>query len=152
MLHITNKSFLAACCLLVGSLLALPVKAESENGLAGLSVDTPDAIDATPFEYEDNEALRDVTPMYGRRISVCAGQSLSGWAIYDVRTDFTQCGGGWDSVWMLIELNGARPGQSTVVCTRSRVPPGWVTVGYRTDFTRCGRNPGRNNLKVIRFP
>lgn len=126
--------------------------ADSGPSLSGLTADTPDALDAEPFEFEVLKSPDDVTPLFGRRITVCAGQSLPGWAIYNVTTDFTACGGGWDSRWHLIELNGAAPGQTTVICTRSGTPPGWVTIGYHTDFTRCGRNPGRNNLKSIRFP
>ena len=142
----------AAAAFLTITAFSQTAVAETEADLSGVTADTPDEIGAAPFEYEELEALRDVTPRFGRRITVCAGQSLPGWAIYNVSTDFTACGGGWDSKWHLIELNGASPGQTAVVCTRSAIPPGWVVTGYSTNFTMCGRNAGRNNLKTIRFP
>lgn len=140
----------AAAGLLAG--FSTAALAETGPDLTGTTAETPNAIDQAPFEYEDLEQLRDAGTRYGKRISVCAGQSLPGWAIKNVTTNFTTCGGGWDNIWHLIELNGAKSGQRVTVCTRSPVPPGWIVVGYTTNYTMCGRNASRNNLKTLLFP
>jgi len=111
---------------------------------------TADAADQQEFlPYDELKALGEVEPLFGRRVTVCAGQSHSGWGLENVTTDFTRCGGSWDNLWQLIELNGAQPGQRATLCAGSRVPAGWSVVATHTDFTKCGRNQSFNNLKTI---
>jgi len=93
--------------------------------------------------------LEEIEPLFGRTVTVCAGQSAPGWAVQNVSTDFTTCGGSWDNIWTLVELNGASPGQRVTVCSFSSSHPGWGSVGTSTDFTRCGRNQSFNNLTTI---
>lgn len=97
-----------------------------------------------------SQMLEKVKPLYGSTVTVCAGQTAPGWAVTNVGTDFTRCGGTWDDLWTLFELNGAPSGAQTTVCSFSANHPGWVAVGTSTDFTRCGRNATSNNLTTIR--
>ncbi len=52
-------------------------------------------------------ASRDPAFAFGAMTTVCAGQQPTGWAVQNVSTNFTQCGGGQNNMWTLIELNGA---------------------------------------------
>lgn len=117
---------------------------------APLSSVYADDSDVKAFEYSEMDILREGAERFGQRVTVCAGQSSPGWGIENVSTNFTTCGGGWDNIWHLINLNNAPTGREVVLCARSPVPSGWVVIGRATDFTRCGRNQSFDNLKRIR--
>jgi hypothetical protein len=93
--------------------------------------------------------LTEVKPLYGAQVTVCAGQTAPGWAVINVDTDFTSCGGNWNNKWTLFELNGAPAGSQVTVCSFSSSQSGWVSIGTSTDFTRCGKGAGNNNLTTL---
>ena len=86
----------------------------------------------------------------GRVLTVCAGEQKSGWAVIDVRTDFTRCSQSVDDLWDWIDLHDTASGKTEVVCAFSPTPSDWAVTGYSTNFTRCGTNQQVNNLKTIR--
>lgn len=125
------------------------VSALSESLRATPAIKSCSCTDAST-ENTKAEAPALASSKAGESVTVCAGNRPPGWVIIDVRTDFTQCGGGWDNMWIIKNLNGMAVGSVVTCCASNPVPPGWVVIGTSTDFTRCGRNQSFNNLKTLR--
>lgn len=96
---------------------------------------------------DQTQAASRKRPHYGSTLQVCAGQLPSGWAVINVLTNFTICGGNPNNIWVIFDLNGARTGASVTVCTFSANNAGWVIINYLTNFTVCYSSI--NNLAVI---
>ena len=74
----------------------------------------------------------------------------SGWVIVDVKTRFTECGGGFDNMSEIKNTKGLPAETELEVCKSSPVPEGWEVTGTTTDFTRCGRGQSFDNVKKIK--
>jgi hypothetical protein len=94
--------------------------------------------------------IRKPRPVLGLPSStICAGAIPQGWAVFNVRTNFTMCGGTADNLLDIVDLRGASRGRAITVCSFSAVNNGWTIISTSTDFTKCGRDSGFNNLSAI---